>query len=219
MKKIPLSQSETPEYFAEVDDRDFAALAQYNWSPLRVGGKVVAVRHDTDNSKLIYMHRQILNAPPDVYVRHKDNNGLNNRRKNLSTATRSELPRMGRKHSGRNGAPPTSQYRGVSFDKRTGKWSLNMRINGHFKHIKRYPGTPEGELEAARMYNQIQSELYGERAVLNDIPGDTATDQEGANGSVYVHRDADGTVTGLYYDPVDVAFPTTHAAEARDAVR
>lgn len=88
MARIPLSQG----YFAEVDDADFDALNQFRWTVhvcrhtryarrmVRVGGKRVNQ----------YMHRAIIDAPPEMDIDHVDHDGLNNRRGNLRVATRAQ---------------------------------------------------------------------------------------------------------------------------------
>lgn len=54
------------------------------------------------------MHRQIVNAPPDKVVDHRDMNSLNNQRNNIRLCSRS--------HNGLNRLAPrtnTSGYKGV----------------------------------------------------------------------------------------------------------
>lgn len=58
-----------------------------------------------------------------------------------------------------------SEYRGISFDKRNGKWTSTLIINGKNKHLGRF----DSEHDAARMYNFWAIDLYGEFARLNVI--------------------------------------------------
>lgn len=87
MKLIPLSRG----LFAKVSNRDYKFLMQWKWSVHVSGrqGKLYAGRgRGTKDSPRILMHRVIL--PTDLDVDHKNNDGLDNRRKNLRARTRSQ---------------------------------------------------------------------------------------------------------------------------------
>lgn len=61
--------------------------------------------------------------------------------------------------------PKSSKYRGVSFRKRNGLWTVNISVNGS----KKFLGDFETEHDAARMYNFWALDVYGEFAKLNVI--------------------------------------------------
>ena len=88
MQKIPLTQGK----FAIVDNRDYEALIQHKWYAMRLrtyhwcAGRD-RPRADRSGPKTIYMHREILGAPEDLQVDHKNGNPLDNRRENLRLAT------------------------------------------------------------------------------------------------------------------------------------
>jgi AP2-like factor (euAP2 lineage) len=63
-------------------------------------------------------------------------------------------------------APGVSGYKGVRLDKKTGRWQANIYIDG----VKRYLGMYNTAEEAAAAYNWAAREVYGEGAVLNDVP-------------------------------------------------
>lgn len=57
----------------------------------------------------------------------------------------------------------TSIYKGVSFDKRSGKWACSTTIDGKFFWLGRH----NQEKEAAKAYDQKAKEVYGDAAILN----------------------------------------------------
>jgi hypothetical protein len=93
-------------------------------------------------------------------VDHIDRDPLNNHISNLRWATSGENIRN--KSSYKNSS---SKYKGVSFDKRNGKWRAQLKINNQNKHL----GYFHCEIEAALVYNKKAKEICGEFALLNDI--------------------------------------------------
>lgn len=67
----------------------------------------------------------------------------------------------------RRGTGFTSKYKGVSYDKRRGKWIMNCG-GGSNKVFKRF----NTEKEAALAYNEYAFEIYGDIAYLNEIKED-----------------------------------------------
>ena len=153
MKKIKLTQ----EREALVDDIDYEELNKYKWY---YGGGYA--RRDTRESdgtrKRLLMHREIISS--DTCVDHIDGNGLNNQRHNLRVATYQQNNTNRRKQDGF-----TSKYKGVAWCKRENKWRAYIKINGKFKSL----GYFDNEIIAAKKYNQIAQELFGEYALLNII--------------------------------------------------
>lgn len=156
--------------FALVDDRDYERVSQFNWSYMpntspknayacrseytRVGEKLI--------SKTILMHRFILKVTdPRVEVDHKGHNGLDNRRHKIRKCIASQNKANSRKTS----LSKSSQYKGVSFWKSSGKWSAEIYLNS--KRI--YLGAFGNENEAAKAYNKAAVRLFGEFAYLNRI--------------------------------------------------
>jgi hypothetical protein len=106
-KKIQL----TDDYFAIVDDCDYAAVQQFNWyktdnnskSPGRYvyAARKNAEKHPGARTRNYYLHRFVMermladsgHKPLDgEYVQHLDGNGLNNRRENLVLITAERIP-------------------------------------------------------------------------------------------------------------------------------
>ena len=153
IRYIPLTRGK----FAIVDAADYESLSQHKWFAngdehrgFYAGRRV--------GSKLLLMHRVIMNPPEGMVVDHIDGNGLNNRRSNLRLCTQ--------KQNSRNAAPSrrsSSRFKGVYFNKRTRKWIATIGYNGKTIHL----GSFDDEIEAARAYDRKARELFGEFAYLN----------------------------------------------------
>lgn len=153
MKRIPLTRGQ----FALVDDEDFDGLMEYKWhvTPRR-NGSYAAVR--AKSCKLIYMARQIMDAPAGKVVDHKNHNTLDNRRTNLRICTRSQNHMNELPH--REGS---SKYKGVSWNKACNKWKAFISKEGYIGRL----GGFTCEVEAAKAYDEAAKELFGEFAYLN----------------------------------------------------
>ena len=79
------------------------------------------------NGRNMYLHRFILDAPPDKQVDHKNGDTLDNRRENLRLVSRATNNRN--QH-----APPRSisGYRAVHWCRAEGRWRIRLRFDGHF---------------------------------------------------------------------------------------
>jgi hypothetical protein len=90
MKKIPLTQG----YFAIVDDSDFDMLNRVKWHANKGHNTFYAQRsvlQENGKWKNVQMHRVILGVhDPKIQVDHINGDGLDNRRCNLRSCTRSE---------------------------------------------------------------------------------------------------------------------------------
>lgn len=157
MKQIPLTRNK----IAMVDDKDYEWLMKYNWITLKQRKDFYAIRNSrsliTGRRIHIRMHREILMAPIDMLVDHRNHNGLDNQRKNIRLCTHSQnqhnrLPQHG-----------TSQYKGVHWDKNNKKWIVQIAYNG----IRSRLGSFADEREAAKCYDARAEELFGEFAYVN----------------------------------------------------
>ncbi len=151
VRRIPLSRGR----FALVDAADYEWLSRYRWT-CRGGANPYAAR--TEKGKVIWMHREIMQTPPGKVCDHIDAVSLNNRRANLRNCTRGENAANVPKR-----AHATSCYKGVSWDKRTGKWRAKIKCHGRAYEL----GLFTSEVEAARAYDQKARELFGPYARLN----------------------------------------------------
>jgi hypothetical protein len=152
-KEIPLTHGTV----ALVDDADYGFLMQWKW---RLDNNGYAARTDYTGGKqrTILMHRVIVNAPE---VDHRDTNRLNNQRSNLRAATRSQNTQNSRKAPGKS-----SQYKGVTWNKKLRKWNAQINTGRHLIG-KIHLGTFEIEAEAAKAYDEAARRYYGEYARPN----------------------------------------------------
>ncbi len=138
---------------ATVDDADFEWLSQWSW--FTCNG--YACRHGDapDQSKFIYMHRQILSAPKGLEVDHADGNKVNNQRGNIRCCTSTENKiNQPAKPSNKTG------LKGVAFDSQTGKYRSQIRVFGKRVELGRFP-TPQ---LAHAAYCKAALENHGEFA-------------------------------------------------------
>ena len=149
-KLIPLTKGQ----FAIVDDQDYEFLVQWKWECDRNN----MVRRRQGHKGTILMHRIITNAPAGMQVDHINHNRLDNRRCNLRVCTNQE------NNFNRRSTPgSSSQFKGVSWNRRHNKWHAVIDIDQKTRHI----GFFVDETEAAKAYDRKAKEHFGEFAYLN----------------------------------------------------
>jgi hypothetical protein len=163
VKEIPLTKG----YVALVDDEDFERVSAFKWQALelsrtdgskRVYGYRCPPTPDRKSSVAVFLHRFILNAPKGVYVDHRDHDGLNCTRSNIRLCTQSQ--NMGNlRRSNTN----TSGYKGVSFDKRAGRYRAQISRKNRTVFI----GYSDDPIFAAHMYDAAARHLHGSFALTN----------------------------------------------------
>jgi len=151
-KLIPLTQDK----FAIVDGEDYERLSKYKWHVINAPRTSYAGRHV--KGRVVRMHRQILNGPAHLFVDHRDNNGLNNRRSNLRPCTNTENT-----HNRRGVRNTSSKYKGVYWSKWHNKFKACITADGK----RYYLGYFKSEIAAAKAYDKKAIELFGEFAFLN----------------------------------------------------
>jgi hypothetical protein len=160
---IPLCGNNGRGNFVLVDDDDFEWLSTWKWFLNNMG---YAIRNQAwpRKSYMIRMHRQVLGILHDsnMHCDHINGNKLDNRRKNLRICTRSENLGNSKKHEN-----STSQFKGVSWSNRYGKWEAH--INKDKKSF--YLGRFLNEQTAAMAYNKAAKKKFGEFARINSIGG------------------------------------------------
>jgi hypothetical protein len=117
-------------------------------------GKVERKRRTTT----LALHRLIMNPPKGMMVDHINGDGLDNRRANLRVCTNAENGRNQRLSKNNK-----SGYKGVSWFKRDKKWRSKIKHEGKSRCIGLFD-CPE---KAARAYDAVAKELFGEYANLN----------------------------------------------------
>lgn len=153
--EIPLTQGLT----AVIDECD-ADLADHKWyAKLEHGYRYYPVRKYKRQPKKLhrFVAERILGRTltADDIIDHVDNDPLNNRRSNLRLASVSQNT-MNQKRSVRN----TSGYKGVTWNKRCGKWQASIKRDGKNYHLGLYSDPKE----AHEAYKQKAIELHGEFA-------------------------------------------------------
>lgn len=150
MKEIKLSQGKV----ALVDAADFEYLNQWKWS-YSCG---YAQRAD-EAGKKVYMHRQLLNCPAELFVDHVNRNKTDNRRCNLRIATRAQNT-----YNAKVPRHNTSGLIGVNWDKAKNKWRAYCSVNNKSITIGRFT-CKQTAIEARDAYIK---NLRGEYARLNN---------------------------------------------------
>ncbi|MFA5783567.1 MAG: AP2 domain-containing protein [Phycisphaerae bacterium] len=148
----------TQGYFAIVDADDYEQLNKYKWH-VRVDRTPTSrgYAYRSEGKTKIAMHRQILNAPQQLYCDHINHDGLDNRRANLRLCTPQQNA------CNRKPLERTSKYKGVYRSRGNKKWRAEIRNNGRKIHIGYY----YYEKDAAIAYDDWAIELFGEFAYLN----------------------------------------------------
>lgn len=139
-----------------VDSEDFERLSVYSWRVLQCGNNVYAI-----NGQNILMHRLILQCDQALDVDHINGDGLDNRKNNLRVATRRQNLQNKRKNQN-----ASSQYKGVTWDKRRRKWKGQIMLNGVNIDLGRH----EHEVTAAACYDVAARKYFGPFARTNFPP-------------------------------------------------
>jgi hypothetical protein len=151
-KAIPLTKGKV----AIVDDADFEWLNQFKWCAAKSGNSYYPVRRCRQDGKYVtmFMHYLLCGKRAD----HINGNGCDNRRGNLRPATPQQNV-----FNQKLRVTSTSGFKGVTWNKRYGKWQAQIGHNGKNKHIGLFVNLEE----AARAYDAKARELFGEFARTN----------------------------------------------------
>lgn len=143
-------QSETIGSFC-IDLEDLEEILKNAWY-IHSNGYVGSRRVRTDE-KRIYLHRFLMDAQSNEVVDHIDRNPLNNRKNNLRIATQSK--------NMMNTISPsdnTSGVKGVSFNKKRGRWHAYISIDGRRINL----GFFENFKEASKARKDAEIKYHGE---------------------------------------------------------
>ncbi len=151
MKKIALPKGK----FALVDDADYEWLSQWKWS-LHSAGYAYRRKRVGNKQPTFWMHREINDTPQGMKTDHVNGTRLDNRRINLRTATDNQNSMNRTKTIG------TTEYKGVSLTKQTGRYRSVITINKKQIHL----GYFDSKAKAAKAYNSAAKQNFGEFAKL-----------------------------------------------------
>jgi hypothetical protein len=141
-----------------LDTADIPVFLAYRWNVYRYG-KGWYVTTGMDN-KTAYLHRFLLGNPEGMQVDHRNRNTLDNRRSNLRVCT--PLQQSANTRPKRDG----KRFKGISRNHL--QWRAYICRDRKFYTIGNF-ATPE---EAARAYDRVAWEWFGEFAYLN-FPDET----------------------------------------------
>lgn len=153
-----------------IDIEDLERVLEFSWHSNPTRSKThfncyaktqrIILENGKPITKLILLHRFVMNAPPESSVDHINRDGLDNRKCNLRFATTSQN-QANRDFS----AQSTTGFRGVHFHKLSQKFQAKISVNN--KNI--YLGLHPTAQDAARIYNEAARKYQGEFAQLNEI--------------------------------------------------
>jgi len=126
--------------FSAIDEPDYRRALAFaaRWSQLNGSHRYATCRH-------VLLHRLITDAPPCLEVDHIDGDPLNNRQFNLRLVTHAQ------NHQNKPSTPGSlSRYRGVTFDRKRGKWIAKHKMNHVTYNLGRFLSEYEAGIAAAR---------------------------------------------------------------------
>lgn len=145
-----------------IDDNDYESVSRHRWY-VHPSGYVVTNggRANGKRKGVVFLHRFVLNPPPEKQVDHINHDKLDNCRGNLRACDQWQ-------NQGNQSVNPergTSQYKGVSWMASKGKWRGYIKAHGAVHYL----GLFSRERDAALAYNLAAASLFGEFACLNPI--------------------------------------------------
>src|ERR1700730_848573 len=130
MQQIPLSQGK----FALVDDNDYPLLSEFRWCYRGEKGKEgYAVRHAKVDGKdrLLYLHRHLMQPPPDHEVIFRNGDTLDWRREHLRVVNNQDA----RQHHLRARSNSQSGIKGIKYNRRPNTWSVDAYRDGQVRRV------------------------------------------------------------------------------------
>lgn len=110
------------------------------------------------NHRITWILTHGLDVAPGFQLDHINRDHLDNRIESLREVTSAENGRNSQRRGVRNGDVTTSKYRGVTFDKRWGRWQARIKLNGILTELGRF----ETERLAAYVHDAVKVMLLCE---------------------------------------------------------
>ncbi|MGA2173232.1 MAG: AP2 domain-containing protein [Sedimentisphaerales bacterium] len=145
-----------------VEQEDYYRLGNLKWCISGNGSKFYVARNvkaGPGKTRVVLLHREIMNAPRGIVVDHQNRNTLDNRKANLRLVTQSQ----NQYYKVKTKSKTTSRFIGVYFEKRTGRWAAKIKYRGNGKWLGRF----DNEIAAAKAYDEAAKKYHGEFARLN----------------------------------------------------
>ncbi|PWU17597.1 MAG: hypothetical protein C5B49_08525 [Bdellovibrio sp.] len=154
-----------PDEKVKIDKEDVERVSSHSWRVTHgtTGrSRVVTSVRTPQGVRTLTLGKFLLNPPngKQVYPR-RFNQGLDYRKDNLVVCTLSERQRLLPKKRSKT----TSQYRGVSFSKSSGKWRAGIEVKGSSINLGEY----RTEADAALAYNEAARKFFGDIAYQNNV--------------------------------------------------
>jgi hypothetical protein len=157
-RRIPLGDG----VYTIVDENVYYRLGHLKWhlkgSNTKKFYAVRDVKTGPGKTKMMSLHREIMNEPKGFLVDHLNGNSLDNRGANLRAATRAQNAQNREKQEN-----TSSKYIGVCVHKRDGKYNASICYKGR----KLWLGAFDNEIDAAKAYDVAARKYYGEHAKVN----------------------------------------------------
>jgi hypothetical protein len=125
---------------------------------------MAAYRRIRSQKRSIYLHREVARTPIGWDTDHINFDRLDNRKENLRIATRSQNNFHMLKYLLYSGKIPSSQFKGVTWDKSRKKWMAKTCLNRKRIFLGRF----SSEIDAGRAYNDFVREKVMSFAILNE---------------------------------------------------
>ncbi len=126
MKYLPISKKNVGHIGnLVIDDQDYEDIRQFNWMVSK-DGYAQRSRSKHEAGKVELLHRRIMDInDPTIFVDHKNENKLDNRRGNLRLSNKQQNGRNISKVSPKHNNP----HRGISWHKETETWRAYITVN------------------------------------------------------------------------------------------
>lgn len=154
-----------PGFKVKIDREDLKRVSKHSWRVTygTTGRKRVVTSIRLAKGVRSLTLGKFLMKPPkgkQVYPRRYQDE-LDYRKSNLIVCTLKERQRLLPK----NRADASSPFRGVSFDKASGKWRASIEVDGHSINLGQF----RVESEAALAYNKAARKYFGSLAYQNQV--------------------------------------------------